>query len=206
MLWLAVRHPLAVVADMRARGRWRGAENVVALRMLAPVAWRLRRAGVRHLHAHFANEIALDALRLSRLCGIPYSVTAHAYEIYQQPRNLAEKLERAAFVTSGCDYTVRDLRGLVAAPARERVHRIVMGVDATRFERGTPYPGGRTVVAVGRLVEKKGFADLIAACGLLTGPDALEHLVIAGTGRSARRSRRCASASDWWRPSSSRAR
>lgn len=166
---LVLRHPLGCLGDLFARRRWRREEAVLPLRVLAPVAARLRREGVTHLHVHFATEIALDAMRLSRLLGLPYSVTAHAYEIYQQPRNLPEKLVRAAFSTSGCDYTVRDLRALVPAEHRERVHRIIMGVDPGEFVRRCSYPGGRAVVAVGRLVEKKGFRFLVDAMARLDG-------------------------------------
>jgi glycosyltransferase involved in cell wall biosynthesis len=150
------------------------------LRVLAPVARRLRSHRVTHLHVHFATEVALDGMRLSRLLGLPYSVTAHAYEIYQQPRNLAEKLERAAFSTSGCHYTVRDLRALVAAERRGSVHRIIMGVDADAFVRSAPHPVARVVLAVGRLVAKKGFGDLVEACALLG--EEVDRLVIVGEG------------------------
>ena len=175
---LVLRHPLRCLDDLRQRRRWRREEAVLPLRVLAPVASRLRAHGVTHLHVHFATEIALDAMRLSRILGLPYSVTAHAYEIYQQPRNLPEKLVRAAFSTSGCDYTVRDLQALVPPARRESVHRIIMGVDANEFVRSGPYPGGRVVVAVGRLVEKKGFSDLVEACASLGDV----RLVIIGEG------------------------
>lgn len=162
--WLAARHPRAVMGDLRARSRWRRDEQPRPLRELAGAAWRARRSG--HLHAHFAAGAALDALRLSRLLGVPWSVTAHAYDIYAVPRNLREKLEAAAFATSGCAYTVADLRRI--AP-RADVHEVVMGVDLGVFTRRGPLPGGRTVVAVGRLVEKKGFATLVAAAAHLGG-------------------------------------
>ena len=175
---LVARHPVASARDLLDRRRWRRDEHVRPLRSLAPVWLRLRAARVEHLHAHFAMASALDALRLARFLGVPYSVTAHAYDIFQTPANLAEKLELAAFATTGCDYNLRHLRTLTGA----RVERIVMGVDGERFRRRTPYPAGRTVVAVGRLVEKKGFAHLVRAAALLRERGAADRVVIAGDG------------------------
>jgi glycosyltransferase involved in cell wall biosynthesis len=73
-----------------------------------------------------------------------------------------------------CDYNVAFLRHRVprAAP---RLHKIVMGVDPARFTRTQPYSGGRAVLAVGRLVEKKGFAYLIDAARQL--PDVEVRIV-----------------------------
>ncbi|MDX6658025.1 MAG: hypothetical protein QOH62_2818 [Solirubrobacteraceae bacterium] len=157
LAWLLARHPLRCAADLASRRRWRREEWVRPLRELAPVA---RRVDGEHLHVHFAAGAALDTLRVSVLTGAPYSVTAHAWDIWLAPRNLREKLERAAFVTTGCEYNARHLRAV--APAA-RVEVLVMGVDPERFARRTPLPGGRTVLGVGRLIAKKGFGDLARA-------------------------------------------
>jgi colanic acid/amylovoran biosynthesis glycosyltransferase len=182
LAWLVVRHPVRCLADLRARRRWTREERVRPLAGLAPAARRAHRRGERHLHAHFAAGAALDAMRVGSLLGLPYSVTAHGYDIYLEPRNLAEKLRRAAFATSGCDYTVRTLREVAGPAAAARVQRVVMGVDGESFRRTAPHPGGRTVVAVGRLVEKKGFHHLVDAAALLSRRAPLERLVVAGEG------------------------
>ena len=180
---LALRHPFAAAHDRREQRRWAAEEPVRKLRALALRARRLRRSKVSHMHVHFAAGAALDAMRLSRILSIPYSVTAHAYEIFEKPANLREKLERAAFVTTGCEYNRRHLRDLVSTDAGGRIHVIVMGVDAQAFRRSTPYPGGRHVVAVGRLVEKKGFAHLVDAAAILERDRPLDRLTIIGEGR-----------------------
>jgi rhamnosyltransferase len=184
LAWLVARHPLGCARDLLARRRWGTEEEVPGLRALAGRARRIHRRAVEHLHVHFATRSALEAMRIGRILGLPYSVTAHAYEIFSEPANLREKLEGAALVTTGCDYNVRHLRELLGASpgASARVHEVVMGVDADAFARRGPLPGGRTVVAVGRLVEKKGFIHLVAACALAHRREPLDALVIAGEG------------------------
>jgi glycosyltransferase involved in cell wall biosynthesis len=57
-----------------------------------------------------------------------------------------------------------------------------MGVDGERFHRRSPPPGGRAVAAIGRYVEKKGFAHLLEAAALLERGGEPIELVIGGDG------------------------
>jgi glycosyltransferase involved in cell wall biosynthesis len=96
-------------------------------------------------------------------------MTAHAKDIFHEsvrPEDLRRKLQDAAATVTISDYNLDYLRDTYG-PAAEGVRRIYNGLELERF----PYkePRGRVpeIVAVGRLVEKKGFADLIEACSLL---------------------------------------
>lgn len=173
---LVARHPLGVARDLLARRRWRRDEPVPPLRY---VARSLLADDDRHVHVHFATGAALDALRAHRIRGVPFSLTAHAYDIYAAPANLAEKLRAASLVTTGCEYTARDLRA-VAPDARVAV--VVMGVDPEEFRRRAPHPRERTVLAVGRLVEKKGFVHLIRAAAQPALRERLGRVRIVGDG------------------------
>ncbi len=180
LAWLAARRPGAVLADLRDRWRWGREEAVHPLRVLAPVARRLHQGGERHVHVYFADVAALDALRLTRLAGVSYSVTAYAFEIYRRRTNLAEKLTGAAVAFGTCEPVVDDLR-VIAPRANLALHQ--MGIDAAKFRRTRPQPGGRHVLAIGRLVEKKGFAHLLtAAARLRDAGHPLDRVIIVGDG------------------------
>jgi colanic acid/amylovoran biosynthesis glycosyltransferase len=171
---LVLRHPLRCARDLLSRRRWRREEEVRTLRELGPAAVRLRRFAPDHLHAHFAAGAALDALRLSAVLGIPYSVMTHGYDIFKSPRNLCEKHARAAFTVTASEYSARHLRA-VCPEADPEV--LVMGVDDLR--RSTPHRGTGTVVAVARLTEKKGLRHLVDAAQLC---DRIQRVVIVGDG------------------------
>ena len=160
---LAVCHPLRCALDLVERRRWRREEPVLPLRTLAPVAARLRAHGTDHLHVHFATGSAVDALRLARVLGLSCSIVAHGWDVFGAPANLRAKLVAADLALAPCEYTARHLRSLTGTD----VEVIVMGVDGDRFRRRRPPPGARHVVAIGRLVEKKGFTHLVEAVGLL---------------------------------------
>jgi colanic acid/amylovoran biosynthesis glycosyltransferase len=177
LAWVLARHPLRSLADARFARRFPPEERL-ALRAVAAVARRLAIGGEGHVHAHFAARAAVTALRAGRLARVPVSVAAHGHEVFATPRALPDKIGAAAFVAAPCEYTADHLRA--AANGEGSVEVVVMGVDGERFRRALPYPGGARVVAIGRLVEKKGFADLIDAVAL--AGDSVATVDIAGDG------------------------
>jgi colanic acid/amylovoran biosynthesis glycosyltransferase len=133
------------------------------------LAREARLRGITHLHAHFATASTTVSRLAARFARIPYTMTAHAKDIFHEsvrPEDLRRKLRDAAATVTISDHNVEYLHDSYG-PAAEGVRRIYNGLELERF----PYedPRGRVpeIVAVGRLVEKKGFADLIEACSLL---------------------------------------
>ncbi len=128
----------------------------------------------RHAHSHFAGVGARTCWWLRKFSGLSYSFTAHANDIFCAPEDetvpFASLFEEAAMVTTVSDYTAQQLRERfpTAAP---RVRRVYNGLDLEPFKVAraaadrSHSAGG--ILSVGRLIEKKGYADLIAACGLL---------------------------------------
>jgi glycosyltransferase involved in cell wall biosynthesis len=158
--YAAVRRPLGYVRFLVDVGRMRREMG----RLPEQVPWTLlpgvaRRVEGQALHAHFAWSGAAAALLLAHLTGLRWSVTLHANDIFSRQRNLRRKLRAADRLITVCDYNREWLRthlGLTRA-----VDVVVCGVVVP----AEPWPRvqGADVVAVGRLVEKKGLDVLVRA-------------------------------------------
>lgn len=129
-----------------------------------------RQRGVRYLHAHFANGPSSVAMAASALSGIPFGFTSHAQDIYSDPLMLDLKIAAAALPLTISEYNRKHMLANyeVAYPAKLRVQRVA--VDVTQFTPATvamPSLRPPLVVAIGRLVAKKGFIHLVRACSRL---------------------------------------
>jgi len=148
------------------------------------LALAVKTRGITHLHAHFASGATTVARLAARLAGIPYSFTAHAKDIFHESvsgTDLGLKLGEAAAVVTVSDFNRSYLQARFGEVAL-KVQRIYNGVDLSRFAYASPAARPPEIVAVGRLVEKKGFADLVRACALLRerGERFCCHIIGAG--------------------------
>jgi glycosyltransferase involved in cell wall biosynthesis len=136
-----------------------------------------------HIHAHFATWGAATALAVHRRTGIPYSFTAHATDIYRasiEADGLVERLAGARAVVTVSEANRVHLESVLAAAGRSGVIRkIYNGLDLEKLTVSLSDREPGLVVSVGRLIEKKGFPDLLAAMAQL---DSGARCVIAGDG------------------------
>lgn len=150
------------------------------------LAGAIRRSGLEHLHAHFGSIAAEVARLAARLTGITYSFTAHAKDIFHEevdPASLATRLREAHTTVTVSEFNLRHLQQTFGRDA-DRVVRLYNSVDLAAFPftaKGAT-PGPVRVAAVGRLVEKKGFGDLLTAVAALVADGRECHLDLVGTG------------------------
>ena len=160
-LSLFAYRPLTYLSGLRAAmSRRGGLSDFIRAGWLAH---NLQRKGIQHLHTHFISRPADIAELVSRL-GVPFSISAHAKDIYlSDPADLRRKLDAARFTVTCTEYNRQTLARI--APGAE-IQRMYHGVDAGHFCRGHDTVPSRPplILAVGRLREKKGFDTLIEAC------------------------------------------
>lgn len=130
---------------------------------------------VAGIYAHFLHTPSSVARYAAILRGLPWAFSAHAKDIWTSPEwELREKLSPnshgAAFGATCTRFGAEHLQGLADSPAR--VDLVYHGLDLARFP-APPDRGPRradvpfSMLSVGRLVEKKGFDNLIDALALL---------------------------------------
>ncbi len=163
----------------RAKGE--EARNVYQACLLS---FKVKQLGITHLHAPFSNQPATVCRLTSLFTGVPFSFTARAKDIYHESVNhddLRLKLEEASAVVTITKYNLNHLRDTYGEAAAN-VEHIYNGLELDRLAYQEPVYRERLIVAVGRLVPKKGFEYLINACSKLRSAGNQFRCVIVGAG------------------------
>ncbi|HEX4955726.1 MAG TPA: glycosyltransferase [Thermoanaerobaculia bacterium] len=161
----------------------------------------VRREGIELLHAHWILPNGFIAARVARRFGLPLAITLHGSDVFMAEANpLFGRMARGALAAASHVTTCSPELGVRLAtlgrPEDERKIRVVangsdldpelLGDAATAAEsmrqRLGAAPDEPLVVAVGRMVDKKGFPDLIEAAASFLAEHPRARLVLGGGG------------------------
>lgn len=131
----------------------------------------VRRETVTHLHAHFTTAPTQVAMFTHELVSVPYSFTAHARDIYADTHAglLRAEMECAQAVVTVSAYN-REYLHRIKPDVSGKVRCIDYGLDLSEINFRWPRasdPPPPIILAVARLVEKKGLGDLILAVDIV---------------------------------------
>src|SRR5208282_4433598 len=151
----------------------------------------LRKFGPQLIHAHFATDPTKVARTLAAAIGVPFTFTAHGYDIYEgPPADFAERAASAAAVVTVSETNARYIAQSFGVP-REHLCVIPCGVDMTCFtpvdrETGSsalpaPQEPG-TILCVARHDPMKNLGLLLEACATLRARGVKFRCVMIGDG------------------------
>jgi len=140
---------------------------------------------VDHFHSHFASAAKFGALYASEYYGVPFTITTHAYDLYQEPVGgyTSRLLQGADRIVTISEYNKRHIRRRFAQDTPVDIVRA--GIRPEKFEPTELMEKAR-VLTVSRFVEKKGLEYAIEAVGSACEqiPELEYHIVGSGPRRS----------------------
>jgi len=148
----------------------------------------LDRESISHIHSYFLNWPAVVGLGISAATKRSFSISAHARDIFVEHGALKIKISRAKFVTTCTLQGLKYLKASLPAQYHHKLHLCHHGISLAS-ER-PKYVGKKRfeskhndiVIAVGRMVQKKGFSGLLRAFALVIRKKPFCKLRIVGDG------------------------
>jgi glycosyltransferase involved in cell wall biosynthesis len=158
------------------------------LHTIAYFAGQLERDEIGHIHSYFLSLPAVIGMALSVVTGRSFSISAHARDIFVEHGAVGLKARRARFIRVCSEHGLHHLKAMLPETCQDKLHAVRHGVRTASTRAGAAKKGesasdsDKTIIAVGRLVEKKGFADLLRAFALVLEERPDCRLMIVGDG------------------------
>ena len=138
-------------------------ETFLGLACALVQARKIQSRNYSRMHAVWATMPATTVLGCHLLTDIPFSVGAHAYDVFRDRGDwlLPLKLSRAIFVRTSSESTAQRLRKLCVENEKLRLIHRSLEPCTIRDSFELVNPSFLTLLSVGRLVEKKGYFLLL---------------------------------------------
>lgn len=152
----------------------------------ADFADRLRAFGPDLVHAHFATRPTEVARALAGEAGVPFSFTAHGYDVFSRPPpDFRARAEAAGAVVTVSEANADHIASTFGVD-RARIDVIPCGVDTTVFVPSSPPSRSEAplVVSVARLHPAKNLPLLFAALARLRDDNVRFDAVVVGDGKA----------------------
>ena len=191
--FMLIHHPVGLVKGGLALG-FRSLSNPVywfkniitflrAMSILADVG----RHGITHLHASFGSSPATVAWLSKLILGTTYSITFHSFEVYTRQRQYMDplrttKMRGANLIIPVYDEARQVLSALLPERDRSKFKVIHIAVDFDPDAKIVPLPEPPLLIAVGNLVNEKGFDVLVRAMRILKQRRVPARALILGDG------------------------
>ena len=143
-----------------------------------------QKAGFSLIHGIWATMPATAALAISKLTDIPFSMGAHAYDVFRHGGDwlLPLKLEEASFVRTSSASSARRIKAMKVPPERIKLIRRGLSHWPRRESFECVHPNRIELLSVGRLVEKKGYLHQLELAARLVEKGVSFRLKIIGSG------------------------
>jgi colanic acid/amylovoran biosynthesis glycosyltransferase len=180
-LWSAMA---CLAADVSDSGLFRPSSWKLIFQFFAAakLSKMLKREQCRHLHVHFAHTPAQIAMYASALSGIPFTITAHANDIFERGTLLRQKADRARHLLTISEFNQKYLESLGIPPRKLAVVRCGVSFQPRTAPALHGFQKPFRIGSLGRMVEKKGFDVLLKAIKELHSTGFEVTLEIAGDG------------------------
>jgi colanic acid/amylovoran biosynthesis glycosyltransferase len=140
----------------------------------------------QHIHAHFLSWPSTTALIASHMLDIPFSISAHARDVFVEGELIPLKIESAKFVSICNSYAYAKALEILGDRAdKSKVKLIYHGIDSKMFESVSNLPEWDVpAIFLGgtRLVEKKGLKYMIEASKILCDKGIAHRIDLVGPG------------------------
>lgn len=165
--WL-IKKPWTVLGLLRVvlagtlRAPWQTLKNLLVMPKAMAFAKRMREEKIQLVHACWATFPATAARVVSELLGVPWTLAAHAHDIYTANPLLKENL-RAARLSMTCTEVNREHLTRLVPDATDKIFTVHHGLDLNRYSPRANFRSEDTfhIVAVGSLFACKGYPALL---------------------------------------------